>query len=301
MEPAPTPTATPTRTPPPDRPLRPMTPWPDDGHVHTEWSWDAVAGDLLGTCARAHEIGLRGLAFTEHAEFGSWAIPRALHDGVPARFRVHLDDAGRVAPAELDVAGYLEALDRARSAFPDLRLTAGVELSEPHRHPGRTAALLAAGPFDQVLGSVHTHVDPGGGAVLVGQDLLDPDEGMRRYLDEVLAMVRSDAPFTVLAHVDYPARYRPADARPFDPADFSDELHAVLTALAASGRALELNTRRPLETEVLRWWADVGGREISVGSDAHRPDALADGFADAAARAESVGFRLTADGRRLRR
>jgi hypothetical protein len=41
---------------------------PADGHVHSQWSWDALAGSMEGTCARAAEIGLPALAFTEHAQ-----------------------------------------------------------------------------------------------------------------------------------------------------------------------------------------------------------------------------------------
>jgi len=55
-----------------------------DGHVHTQWSWDAPYGDMLATCARALQIGLRSLAFTEHADFTPWQ----LHDAeVPVGVR----------------------------------------------------------------------------------------------------------------------------------------------------------------------------------------------------------------------
>jgi histidinol phosphatase-like PHP family hydrolase len=40
---------------------------PADGHVHSEWSWDAPDGSMERTCARALDIGLPAVAFTEHA------------------------------------------------------------------------------------------------------------------------------------------------------------------------------------------------------------------------------------------
>lgn len=46
----------------------------------------------------------------------------------------------------------------------------------------------------------------------------------------------------------------------------------MLSALAASDRVLEVNTRSPLASvELLRWWRDEGGRAVSFGSDAHLP------------------------------
>ena len=42
---------------------------PLDGHVRAEWSWDPVAGSMEHSCARAEELGLTSIAFTEHAGF----------------------------------------------------------------------------------------------------------------------------------------------------------------------------------------------------------------------------------------
>ena len=41
---------------------------PADSHVHSEWSWDAARGSMAGACARAVELGLPAVAFTDHAD-----------------------------------------------------------------------------------------------------------------------------------------------------------------------------------------------------------------------------------------
>ena len=48
---------------------------PADDHVHSQWSWDAVSGSMERTCARAIEIGVPSVAFTEHADVTSWEVP----------------------------------------------------------------------------------------------------------------------------------------------------------------------------------------------------------------------------------
>ena len=59
----------------------------------------------------------------------------------------------RVAP--LDVEGYSADLARCREEFPDLRILSGIEAGEPHLFPASVAAVLAAGNFERVLGSLH--------------------------------------------------------------------------------------------------------------------------------------------------
>ena len=49
--------------------------------------------------------------------------------------------------------------------------------------------------------------------------------------------------------------------------------------------------RAALSPEVVRWWAEEGGRVITFGSDGHDPTRLARGFAQAADLVEAHGFR----------
>jgi histidinol-phosphatase (PHP family) len=97
--------------------------------------------------------------------------------------------------------------------------------------------------------------------------------------------------FEVLAHIDFVSRYWPTAAGPFDPADFEEEFRQALTAVAAAGRALEVNTNRRPFPEIVRWWREAGGEVITFGSDAHHPGGVADGFGEAVAMVEALGFR----------
>jgi len=264
---------------------------PADGHVHSEWSWDAVAGAMEETCARAVTMGLPSLAFTEHADRTPWTLPSGgvlLTDGVGGM----VDDDHRLLPPALDVDGYLACVERCRDRFPELVILSGVELGEPHWHAEGTAELLAGGRFDRVLGSLHSLRRAG--HYVHAPDLFasePPVDVVRAYLVEATRMVEVSGAFAVLAHVDYPVRRWPAGLGPWDPGDVEDELRALLRALAGSGRALEVNTRVPLHPVVVRWWREEGGEAVTFGSDAHDPWALAAGLAEAAALAEAHGFR----------
>lgn len=263
-----------------------------DNHVHSQWSWDATQGDMDRTCARAVELGLPSIAFTEHLDHTVWTLPAGV---VATNVRVAelVEPDGTMRPPVFDAAGYLAAVEECRSRYPGLRILTGVEVGEPHWHADQVAAVLAAGRFDRVLGSLHVLPDGRGGyaetwALFPGRD---PAELVRDYLAELVKLIEGSDVFAVLAHLDYPVRSWPASAGPFDPARFEDEFRTVLRTLAGTGRALEFNTRLPLDPVILAWWRQAGGEAVSFGSDAHRPDLLAGGFAEAAAVAEACGFR----------
>jgi histidinol-phosphatase (PHP family) len=239
---------------------------------------------MEATCRKALEHGLPAIAFTDHADFV------AVHEG----------------QHELDIAGYLESVDRCRSLFPELRILSGVELGEPHLFPEKTAAVLGAGTLDRVLGSVHCIRVDGRPRDLSERGLMSPEAApghFRTYLEEVLDLARSDQPFAVLAHVDYPRRYWPHDKLRLLETDFEEEYRAVLRDAARRGTVLEVNTTRGVEAVrglcpspiVIGWWWQEGGERVSFGSDAHEPSAIARGFQEAAAAVEAAGFRPAAD------
>jgi histidinol-phosphatase (PHP family) len=250
-----------------------------DGHVHTEWSWDAERGSMEESCRRALAHGLPAIAFTEHADFVT-AFERQ---------------------RPVDVDGYLDCLERCRALFPGLRILAGVELGEPHWFPHRVSAVLGSGRLERVLGSVHC-LKLDGDPVDMSQGALTADRApnlMREYLGETLAMLDSGQPFEVLAHVDYPKRYWPHAELPFAERDFEEEYRAVLRSAARRGAVLEVNTTRGIEPSrglcpgptVLAWWREEGGAAVSFGSDAHDPSKVAAGFEAAAAVVEAAGFK----------
>jgi histidinol-phosphatase (PHP family) len=265
---------------------------PPDNHVHSEWSWDAPVGDMEQSCARAVELGLPAIAFTEHLDHTVWRI--ALEGPyVLDHLTAIADPNGILTPPAFDATGYLAAVDQCRERFPALQILSGLEMGEPHRHAAQCAQVLAAGRFDRVLGSLHTLPDQDGFAEPWGiYPHRDAHEVVREYLAGVATMVSASDMFAVLAHIDYPVRFWPAElAGPFDAAVFEEEFRHALRATAQSGRALEINTRLPLHATIVKWWHEEGGDAVTFGSDAHLPSFVAHGFAEAARMAESHGFR----------
>lgn len=81
-----------------------MPTYPSDGHTHTEWSWDAVAGSMAGSCARAAELGLPSIAFTEHVDFTAWLIAPEVTTEEASFDPAFVGRDGRFRPPPLDSA-----------------------------------------------------------------------------------------------------------------------------------------------------------------------------------------------------
>ncbi|MDY7090486.1 MAG: PHP domain-containing protein [Actinomycetota bacterium] len=261
---------------------------PADSHVHSEWSWDAALGDMEATCERAVELGLPAVAFTEHLDHIVWTADRDTIEESTV-LASYADAQGRVIAPPFDAAGYLTAVERCRERFPGLRILSGLEIGEPHLHTEAIARVLSAGRFDRVLGSMH--------ALLIGETFYEPpgffahygqEEGFRRYLLGIPAVVAGSEVFSAFAHIDYPVRFW---SGPFDPHGWEDVFRLALRAIADGGRALEVNSKVPLHPAILRWWREEGGAAVSFGSDAHSPGSLAHDFREVAHMVEARGFR----------
>ena len=264
---------------------------PMDSHVHTQWSWDAPAeASMVRSCEQALAAGLPAVAFTDHLDF-------TVATGEDRIAVEHIDPRPYTAMRLLDVPGYLASVQDCRERFPDLRILTGAEIGEAHLWAASARAVVARAGFDRILGSLHAI--PFHGRLTASDELfrrMPADEVMRLYFTELLRLVEGSDIFGVLAHLDFPRRMWPRTAAPYDERVFEPEIRAVLRALAASGRVLEVNTKSPLASaELLGWWREAGGTAVSFGSDAHQPWRVGARFKLAVDVVEAVGFRAGRD------
>jgi histidinol-phosphatase (PHP family) len=263
---------------------------PPDNHVHTQWSWDASAeASMVRSCEQALAVGVPAVAFTDHLDF---TVPAA-GDRIAAG---HIHPRPYARMHLLDVPGYLASVQECRQRYPDLRILTGAEIGEAHMWAASARDVVAKAGFDRILGSLHAI--PFDGKLTAADDLfrrMPADQVMRLYFAELLQLVEGSDIFQVLAHLDFPRRMWPS-AAPYDERTFEPEIRAVLRALAASGRVLEVNTKGPLASPgLLRWWREAGGTAVSFGSDAHQPWRVGERFKLAVDVVEAAGFRAGRD------
>ena len=254
-----------------------------DQHLHSRHSVDSKA-DPVANCEQALAAGLAGLTFTEH------------YDMHPTERRQCCWDYDAIAAT----------IERLRQRFsPQLAIGFGIEVDYQPELMEEIIAYLDRHSFDVVLLSVHW----AGGRPLHLRRLwqqLDAAAMRRDYLATLrdaaetcreLAAAGSH-PFDIIGHLDYVKRYLLSYwdtlLGTLEPA----LLDPILEALIAADVVPEINTagwRReeaaayPARPVLERYWA-LGGRHVSIGSDAHRSTDIGHGFAEAAAQLQGIGF-----------
>ena len=157
-------------------------------------------------------------------------------------------------------------------------------------------AFLARAPFDEIIGSIH---------LIDGGDIYEPstyegktqEEVYLRYFTLMRDMVRENPFIDTLAHIDYIARYAPYERPGISYADWQDAIDEVLRAVVETDTALEINTRRFGDRLAMKEWApiyrryaELGGRDVTLGSDAHKKETVGAHLALAAQMAEAYGL-----------
>ena len=109
-----------------------------------------------GACARAVELGLPSVAFTEHLDLTPWFVPPEVLHMFPRVGADYIDETSTFHAPAIDFTAYFESIERCRAAHPSLRILSGLEIGEPHLFPSQVAELVGSGRFERVLGSLHS-------------------------------------------------------------------------------------------------------------------------------------------------
>ena len=230
-----------------------------DSHMHTKFSADS---DMSATeaVARARSLNL-GVVFTEHFDFGVTVDGKSF---------------------DFDPTAYMTEYANLRGA--DVRLGVEVGLRQVAREVN--ANFLSRADFDFVIGSSHLVDDLD---IYYPEFYADKDKptAYRKYFAQMAAEVEV-ADFDALGHIDYICRAAPYDNPEIDYRTFAAEIDAVLKIVVAREKVLEVITRRFDKDRAVRELVPVykkyralGGRFVTIGSDAHRVSAVGKCFARA--------------------
>lgn len=232
-----------------------------DCHVHTTYSFDGIS-TIKEQLDRACEIGLKVIAITDHLDI------------LPEAFAKEKEN-------HLKCAKEIETL---RPKYPDLKILCGTEIGQAVHFPNLAEEYLALYDWDFILGSIHN--------LRNREDFYfsdfteaDPHEAYMLYLDEIMETVEFGA-FDSLAHLTYPLRYIVGrDGREMPYERYAKRYDEILSLLIEKGKALEINTTAiknggtpSPEIEIINRYAELGGKLVTIGSDAHDAKYLTSDF-----------------------
>lgn len=252
-----------------------------DLHIHTLHSPDSkqTLGEI---CESALQKGLQGIAICDHVDM--W-------------FSEKLN-----TPAE--IAACMEDVRHARGIYGDrLDILQGVEMAEYLHDPKNADRILALGELDVILGSVHS---------VAFEDIDDsysridfssmPEEKivrfMKKYFFHISEMIEK-TDFDVLSHLTCPLRYINGKyGRNLDVRVFEKEILSIFDEIIHRDIPLEINTsglgsfyhQYMPDVSLIRDYKAMGGRLVTLASDAHVPQNVGNAFSEAKTVLQDLGF-----------
>ena len=223
------------------------------------------------------------------------AIEQATAQGINIIITEHLDLDYPENPEEFvfDFDEYFEMLTPWRND----KVLLGVELGLRCECVAKNKEIISEWPFDEVIGSIH---------VVDGVDIYRPDftrsndkkVTYKRYFDIMSDCIKGFDDFDTLGHIDYICRYAVYQDPEIRLKDFYDEWTTICRVLVEKEKVLEINTRR-LDNkeaaaalyELYQRYRELGGKYITIGSDAHRLSAIGTKFDIAWEMAEKLSLR----------
>ncbi len=231
-----------------------------DTHMHAEYSCDAH--QTIVEAIEAAKIAGIGIILTEH-----WDSDYPTN---PAEFK-------------FDVQDYFAKNNKYRSEAVLL----GIEVGMQQHVAELDNATIQAYPFDEVIASMHC---------VHGRDMYEPTsyEGLskevavKEYLEDSIACLQVYKNFDTYGHIDYISRYMPYKDQELYYHEHSQLWDQVFKLLINNDKAIEINTRR-LEFDgvvenlmvLYKRFQELGGRYVTLGSDAHYSEHVGRGLESA--------------------
>ena len=252
-----------------------------NSHIHTEYSHDCTV-PVEEMCRAAIEKGFTGIAITDHCNADT-----CISDDAYRKILKSGEEARRLNKKYEGV----------------LSVTAGVEMSDILRKPDYAKRLIKALDPDCIILSVHNimrknpteHLSRMDFGSMDGSEI---DSVIKVYFSELLRAVK-EADYDICAHLTLPFRYINGKyGKKADVSKYMTEIKKVLSVLIDRNKALEINTSNlshmlrdfmPSE-DIVRLYREMGGKLVTIGTDAHVPENIDAGFKDGAAMLKRLGF-----------
>ena len=247
-----------------------------DIHNHCKYSYDSVA-EPKEMIELAVERGAKIYGFSDHVDLKIGKSVEAAISNTEACF------------AELSAY---------RHAYPSTVVLCGVEFDHRRSAVEEYANFVKKFDFDYVIQSVHDVGEKGERECFTGYfDGITVDEGYRMYFDAVEDSLNVPYRFHILGHLGF--LFKCAKNMTSDEylERYHDRITRILKRVIELDVALEVNTsvyKSPTfcvpDENVLRLYYELGGRKITIGSDAHGKERVMDRICEVLQLLGRIGF-----------
>lgn len=223
-----------------------------DCHMHTEFSSDSKM-KIEDVIEKGNQLNI-GTIITEHMDYN-----------YPEK------DLFKV-----DCSEFFNRYSKYRSD----NLLLGIEIGLSHTIVDKNNIISNSYPFDFILGSIHSINDVD---IFINSKntTLSKQEYLSEYFEEIIKDISEFDNFDSLSHIDYPCRYLKYDDNEIYLSEFSDYLDKIFNILIKKDKVIEVNTRRLGDEKAIKSlipiykrYKELGGRYVTIGSDAHNKEGL---------------------------
>ncbi len=242
-----------------------------DTHIHSGHSPDGHSG-LEDICLTAISKGLKGIAICDHTNMRSYE---------------------RHNPYERMKRCIAELKEIKERYGKQIEIFQGIEIGEYFDDLPKLHGILALANYDVILGSVHyvnfdKWNDVGCSRVCFDENMSEVD--VRAYITHYfkdMKRMAQKADFDVLSHLTYIFRYVNGKySRGINPMEYIKEIQEIFEIIIYRGIALEVNTSElgsaynllMPEKEIIEFYKKMGGKYITLGSDAHFHERVGNSF-----------------------
>ena len=253
-----------------------------NSHTHSKYSSDSTE-EIDNICKVAIEKGITAIAITDHVAL--WE---------------HEDnfDSKTLLACKREVFALKERYKN------KLNLLFGIELGEHHTNPSFVNNALSVGDLDVVLCSLHDCIPLSTGNIkkhFVSNDFSSYSkdelvEIVKNYYS-ILKNTAKTYDYDILSHVTYPFRYICVRHKiNFDYSVVIEDIKDLLSTVITRNKALELNTANAKDgffmpdEYILKLYKEMGGELITLGSDAHVAENVANGLNEGKLLLKKCGF-----------
>lgn len=248
-----------------------------NNHMHCEFSGDsdALMKDMI---EKSIEDNMGGITFTDHLDLDYYSAPH--------RFDLDIDSYRKCYDSLTDNSLYNN----------EFEVLWGIELGlQPHLSK-KHDEIISKYNFDYVIGSTHQvdKIDP---YFANYYDKYGVKGGVRRFFTATIENIESFNNYDSYGHLDYIIRYNDK-AKELKYEEYSDVINEILVLLIEKEKALEINTGafkfgltepNPCIATIKKY-RELGGKLLTLGSDAHKPEQISVGYDKIAKILKECGF-----------
>ena len=161
----------------------------------------------------------------------------------------------------------------------------GVEVGLQPSIINKNINLVKSYPFDMVIGSIHAVNGYDLYCTTYHKQFHSKKEAYLEYLKFMLDNIKSFKDFDTLAHIDYICRKAPYEDNELYYSDFPEIIDEILLTLINNNKVIEINTRRfhnkksiDSLTKIYKRYKTLGGKYVTLGSDAHYANVVSNHF-----------------------